>query len=451
MFFGYLIAIMNIKRTISLIFVVSLLAILAFVASRKSSRNNEAVVTAEAVTAPNFKPPKAAVPTHEGTVKRRTSFFELMKECGVTPGETYSLERSTKKVYDFRRIYPGQRYEIFLDGKGHVAKLKFTINEDYYLTVKKDSTGFIAEKKHFPYRTTIKKASGIITKSLFASLEKEQVPIEVGLRLADIFAWDIDFFTDIRKNDYFRVIYEEKVRSDGLTKTGRIIAAEFNSKGKSHYAFLFENEDGIADYYDENGHSLRKSLLRAPLKYTRISSSFSYRRYHPILHHYAPHLGVDYAAPIGTPVKATGDGVVITASRRRGNGKYIKIRHNGNLITYYLHLSRFARGIRRGVKVRQGQIIAYVGMTGYATGPHLDYRIKKNGRFVNPRTIKLPPARPVRKEKMQAFASLRDREMAELGNIEIADWRTKLFVSESNGLPNAYTSDELPRPVSAVQ
>jgi murein DD-endopeptidase MepM/ murein hydrolase activator NlpD len=212
-----------------------------------------------------------------------------------------------------------------------------------------------------------------------------------------------------------------------LKKIGRIITAEFNTQGQSHYAFLFDNEEEFADYFDEDGRSLRKQLLKAPLSYTRISSSFSHRRYHPVLHHFSPHLGIDYAAPTGTPVMSTGDGTVIKASRTRANGNYIKVRHNQNYITYYLHLSRFAKGIRGGAKVKQGQVIGYVGSTGYATGPHLDYRVKKNGRFVNPRRIKLPPAKPVSEENMARFLELRDRWLVELHGIPIEDWRTEHF------------------------
>ena len=207
-----------------------------------------------------------------------------------------------------------------------------------------------------------------------------------------------------------------------------MIAAEFNTQGESHYAFLFENEESMPDYFDFDGKSLRKQLLKAPLSYTRISSNFSRRRYHPVLHHYSPHLGIDYAAPAGTPVQATGDGTVMVATRNKANGKYVKIRHNNNYISYYLHLSRFGPGVKSGVKVKQGQVIGYVGSTGYATGPHLDYRIKKNGRFVNPRSLKLPPANPVSEVKMADFVALRDRLISSLSRVPIEDSRTRHYV-----------------------
>jgi len=443
---------MKVKRHSAIIIISLLIAILLYLSLINSSgrmKGNLYILppSGDTLSAVTLK----LEPDACGTVSKRSSFFELMLSCGLTPVKIHEIEKATRKVYNLRRIYPGQRYELYKDATGEFKKLKFIINDEYYLLVKRDSSGIHAEKVKFPYRTITKKASGIITQSLFSSLEKQNLPIELGLQLSDIFAWDIDFFTDIRKNDYYRIIYEERIREDGLRKTGRIIAAEFNTQGKSHYAFLFENEEGFADYFDENGKSLRKQLLRAPLTYTRISSNFSRRRYHPVLHHYAPHLGVDYAAPAGTPVMATGDGVVITASRTRANGNYIKIRHNSNYITYYLHLSRFAKGIRKGARVKQGQVIGYVGATGYATGPHLDYRVKKNGRFVNPRTLKLPPAKPVRAEKREEFAQLKEQLIQNLRTIPIDDWRTTHYASGKDSPGKSTDGHEINEPASATQ
>ena len=384
-----------------------------------------------AVQAPDsvFELPVSPEPTFAGTVSKNTSFFDLMLACNLSPQEIKDIERKTKGVYDFRRIYPGQEYEFYAGSTGGLEKLTFAVNDESYIEVTKSGEEIAAERKSYPFEVAHRTASGIITHSLFVSLQDQKLPLEIGAKLGDIFAWDIDFFTDVHKNDYFRIIYEEKTRNDGLTKIGNIIAAEFNTRGESHYAFLFENEEGMPDYFNAEGKSLRKQLLKAPLSYTRISSSFSRRRYHPVLHHYSPHLGIDYAAPAGTPVQATGDGTVMAATRNKANGKYVKIRHNNNYISYYLHFSRFGKGIKSGVKVKQGQVIGYVGSTGYATGPHLDYRVKKNGRFVNPRSLKLPPAKPVTEENMAAFTDLRERFIVALGGIPINDWRTQHYVS----------------------
>jgi len=223
-------------------------------------------------------------------------------------------------------------------------------------------------------------------------------------KLADILGSDIDFRRDLREGDNFRVLYEEVWRDGRQIRTGTVQAVEFTARGRTRRAFLLDDGAGDPTYFDENGAALQKGLLRAPLQYSRISSEFSYRRFHPVLGKMMPHLGIDYAAPLGTPVKAAGDGVVLEASARGGNGKYIHLRHaNQSLETYYLHLSRFAKGIRSGAHVKQGQVIGYVGATGYATGPHLDYRIKLNGKFVNPRTIKAPAAEPLRGERQARF------------------------------------------------
>lgn len=431
----------------SLIIIAGTLAVLlVLLLSPRGERTEEERI---AVQAPDsvFELPASPLPAFAGTVSKNTSFFDLMLACDLTPQEIKDIERKAKDVYDFRRIYPGQEYELYTGSDGDLEKLTFAISDESYIEVTKTGEEIDAERKSYPFEVINRTASGIITHSLFVSLQEQELPLELGAKLGDIFAWDIDFFTDVHKNDYFRLIYEEKTRNDGLTKIGHIIAAEFNTRGESHYAFLFENEEGMPDYFDAEGKSLRKQLLKAPLSYTRISSSFSRRRYHPVLHHYSPHLGIDYVAPAGTPVQATGDGTVMTATRNRANGKYVKIRHNNNYISYYLHLSRFGKGIKSGVKVKQGQVIGYVGSTGYATGAHLDYRVKKNGRFVNPRSLKLPPAKPVTAENMAAFTDLRERFILALGGIPINDWRTQHYVT--GGEPSDGNETEEPSHTSS--
>ncbi len=426
---------MRTDKTRSLIIIVGTLTILviALLGQRDSSEIEEHIM----VISPDsvFNLPIEPEPTHAGIVGKNTSFFDLMLECGLSPQEIKEIEKSSKKIYDFRRIYPGQEFKFYADQMGGLNRLNFAISDESYIEVTKNNGELLTERKDYPFHIEERTGSGIITHSLFLSLQEQDLPLEVGAKLTDIFAWDIDFFTDVHKNDYFRFIYEVKTRDDGLQKIGLIVAAEFNTRGESHYAFLFENEVGMADYFDYDGKSLRKQLLKAPLSYTRISSSFSRKRYHPVLHHYSPHLGIDYVAPAGTPVQATGDGTVMVATRNKANGRYVKIRHNNNYISYYLHLSRFGKGIKSGVKVKQGQVIGYVGSSGYATGPHLDYRVKKNGRFVNPRSLKLPPAKPVSEENMAAFVELRDRLVDSLGRIPIEDSRTRHYVEsdESSG------------------
>jgi murein DD-endopeptidase MepM/ murein hydrolase activator NlpD len=223
----------------------------------------------------------------------------------------------------------------------------------------------------------------------------------------DILGWDIDFNRDLRKGDTFRILYDEVWKEDQLVRTGVIEALEIINRGKVKRAFRFNAEGGRPGYFDSDGNNMQKQLMRAPLEYSRISSGYSHRRLHPVLKKWMPHLGVDYAAPLGTPVRAGGDGVVVAATSKKGNGRYIQIRHvNREYETYYLHLSRYAKNIKKGTRVSQGQIIGYVGATGYATGPHLDYRVKRNGTFVNPRKLKLPAAAPVSQELREHFDTL---------------------------------------------
>jgi len=358
-------------------------------------------------------------PAHAGVVAANMSFYDLMIEFGFDAPSIGLIEKAVRNVYDFRKIYPGQRYEVFAAEDGSVESMRFTERGDEaYIDINFKDGAVSAEKKEYEYDLRLCPAGGTIATNLFATLDAAGIPQELGHKLADLFAWDIDFHNDMRRGDYFRMIYEEKTRrGDGAKKLGRIVAAEFYARGKSHYAFMFDNGAGGADYFDENGKALRKQLLRAPLSFTRISSSFSHRRFHPVLHHYAPHYGVDYAAPTGTPIMSTGNGTVVAAEHKGGNGKYVKIKHPNGYVTYYLHLSRYGKGIRAGAHVNQGQIIGYVGSTGYATGPHLDYRVQKNGRFVNPRTISLPPADPVSRTNMASFIDLRDRHLSRLSSI----------------------------------
>ena len=378
--------------------------------------------------------PKA--PDFAGIVSPNMSFFDLMLKCGLDAPSIKLIEKAVRNVYDFRRIYPGQHYEVYAADNGDIESLKFSVDDESYIHINIKDGDISAERLGYTFSNQLTTASGTITSSLYKAIDEQGIPPEIGDQMANnIFAWDIDFFTDMRRGDYFRVIYEEKTRYDGMKKIGRIVAAEFYTQGRSHYAFMFNNEDGKADYYDENGKSMRKQLLRAPLTISRITSNFSYHRFHPVLHHYAPHLGVDYAAPMGTPIMATGSGAVIAAERNPANGNYVKIRHTNEYITYYLHMCRFAKGIYPGARVEQGQIIGYVGMTGYATGPHVDYRVMKNNVFVNPRTVSLPPADPISNANMASFIDLRDRHLARLGSMAVGE--SAAAVASADAQPSA--------------
>ena len=247
---------------------------------------------------------------------------------------------------------------------------------------------------------------GVIDNSLFLTSQSIGLPDNLTMRLAQIFQWDIDFVLDIRPGDEFFLVFQEQYLDSEFIGHGAILAARFINQGKSYTAVRYTNEAGDADYFDPDGLSMRKAFLRAPVEFSRISSSFNLRRKHPLYKTVRPHRGIDYAAPRGTPILAAGDGKVEQASRTKANGNYVVIKHGEQFVTKYLHLSKFARSIRAGQRVKQGQTIGYVGATGYATGPHLHYEFLVNGVHQNPRTVDLPEAQPVPAAEQNRFREL---------------------------------------------
>jgi murein DD-endopeptidase MepM/ murein hydrolase activator NlpD len=343
-----------------------------------------------------------------GTISRGKPFFVEMQKAGVSPLDIQNLVQATRHIFNFKKVQPGQKYSIYADRQGGLDSLKFIVDQEKILNVAKVGATYQTRIDTIPFLYERFVTQAVINQSIFMSLQGLDADPELANRLAAIFGWDIDFFKDIRKGDTFSILYEKKVYENGRTQLGDVLAARIVCQGHEHNAFRYQSKDGLTNYFDAQGKSLQKSLLRAPLEFSRVSSNFSYHRFHPVKRHYAPHMGVDYAAPYGTPIRATGDGTVAEATRQAGNGNYIKIRHNSRYETYYLHLSRFGKGVRAGARVSQGQVIGYVGSTGVSTGPHLDYRIKTNGAFVNPRTIQLPSKEPVPPAEMGSFDKLKN-------------------------------------------
>lgn len=323
-----------------------------------------------------------------------------------------------KDVFNARKVVPGSRFLLY-SLKDSTKKLCCIVYEkdpvNYVIFDFGDTLKVIEGKKNVIHKE--RTASGVIDNSLFQTLSEQNISTDLALKLSEIFAWQIDFYR-LRKGDYFKVVYDENIIDKNDSFVGRIKAAVFHHFKKDFYAFYF-NQDNELDYFDENGNSLRKAFLRAPLKFSRISSRFSRRRYHPIFHKYKAHLGIDFAAPTGAPVHAIGDGVVIAATYRRGNGRYIKIRHNSTYESGYLHLSRFAKGIRVGKTVKQGQTIGYVGMTGFATGSHLDLRFWKNGQLVNYLKMDFPPSKPIEKKYRKDFEKVKDIYLKKINKISV--------------------------------
>jgi murein DD-endopeptidase MepM/ murein hydrolase activator NlpD len=331
-----------------------------------------------------------------------------------------TIDKIVKKsdgVFDVRHIIPGKRYSIFTDKNDPSKKAKYFIyerDEINYVVVNLDDTVEVyAGKNDVEIRK--KSVAGIINASLYMTLKEQGVTPLLTYELADLFAWQIDFHR-IQKGDRFKVIYEEKYVNGKAVGIGKIDAAQFNHFDDDYYAFYFEQE-GIGEYFDDEAGSLRKAFLKAPVKYSRISSKYSPKRFHPVQKRMKAHLGTDYAAPTGTPIMAVGDGVVKEAMRKKYNGKYVKIKHNGTYTTQYLHMSKIAKGMKPGRKVRQGEIIGYVGSTGLATGPHVCFRFWKNGRQVDHLRQKFPPSKPVEQKYMVEYSDLQEKMILLLDDI----------------------------------
>ncbi len=354
----------------------------------------------------------------EGIVGRNDNLSNILTERGVSQQVIDKIARTSQPVFDVRKIKAGSHYIVFYspDSLRTPCYLVYENNAiDYYVfNLSNDSIKVTAGKKEVI--TKRKTASGTITSSLWNTIKDNSLSPMLALELSEIYAWTIDFY-GLQKGDRFKVIYDEEYIGDESIGVDTIYTALFVHGGEPYYAFRFtqDNED---NYFDEKGINLRKSFLKSPLKFSaRISSRFSNSRFHPVLRIRRPHHGVDYAAPAGTPVYSIGDGFVTKKGyEASGGGNYIRIKHNSIYETSYMHLSGFAKGIRPGVKVSQGELIGFVGMTGLATGPHLDFRVYMSGTPVNPLKVKSPPAEPVRPENFSTFITERDSLLKEMNH-----------------------------------
>jgi murein DD-endopeptidase MepM/ murein hydrolase activator NlpD len=350
----------------------------------------------------------------EVTIQPGITFSEMLVRMGMDTAAAENLIAVARPVFNFRRLRQGNKLVLARTAEGEIRSLRYNIDADHDLWIARVGEDFRAEVKEIPSTEETVGLRGELKSSLFESvLEMGETP-ELAIRLAEIFAWDLDFYTDPQPGDTFRLVVEKKQYASGAAATyGRILAAEYVNAGRPYRAVLFREPNGRAAYYSDDGKSLQKAFLRSPLKFAaRVSSRFTHRRFHPVLKRYRPHLGTDYAAPTGTPVQSIADGRVVWAGRKGGGGITVEIAHVRGYHSYYLHLSRAL--VRRGQSVRQGQTIGRVGATGLATGPHLDFRIRRNGAFVNFERIQLPPAQPVAKRDFPEFAAERDRWMAML-------------------------------------
>ena len=348
----------------------------------------------------------------EARVPARQPFLAFLQSMGFTPNTAARLMVSAQSVFDLRHLRAGNRFVVGRSSLGDLREVRYRIDADRILYIRPQGDDFHAEVQTIPSETEAVGVVGQVNGSLFnAVLDAGERP-ELAMRLAQIFGWDLDFYTDPRPGDTFRVVVEKKTLESGeVASYGRILAAEYNNGPHSYRAVLFHGPNGEPAYYTPDGKSMKKAFLHSPLKFAAvITSHFSQHRYHPILKEYRPHLGIDYAAPTGTPVQTIGDGRVIFAGRKGGAGNLIEIQHSNGYTTYYMHLSRVL--VHSGEHVEQGQRIGLVGMTGLATGPHLDFRIQHGKEFLNFERLPLPPSDPISKRDWTEFAAARDHALA---------------------------------------
>ena len=360
---------------------------------------------------PAFIGPVATVRNHDFTIKSQDSFYNLMASLQVPPKDILAISKKSKKIFDLRRLRAGDKMKVALSDDGTVDKLEYRYKDLESLLVERDESergGFKVSKHDVDFTVRTKNVRGTIDTSLFEAGLKAGANPRALMDLTDIFAWDIDFATDLRKGDTFKLLYET-IEVDGLAiKTGKVLGAEMVNKGRKFTAVYYIDGEQMGDYYDLDGKSLSRTLLRSPLRYRRISSHYNKNRRHPITKRYTPHHGIDYAAPKGTPVESSGSGKVVFAGWKGGYGNFIVIRHNSKYTTAYGHLSKIAKGIKKGVKVAQGQVIGKVGSTGLSTGPHLHYEVRVHGEHVNPLKIKSTSRKYVAKVEREAFGNVRD-------------------------------------------
>ena len=353
-----------------------------------------AAATPSLASAPSLESTKLPLSTINVTVTRNDTLDRIFRRLKLNLADLASLRslQGTRAAFD--SLHPGESLH-FTHQDGELIGFERRLNDTQTLKVSRDGATLKADVLQNPIEMRTRTIHGVIDSSLFEAVEAAGAHEPTAVSLADIFGWDIDFVLDVRPGDTFVVIYQEIWRDGAYVRDGPIEAAEFVNQGREFRAVRYSDAEGQAQYYTPDARSLHKAFLRAPVEFTRVSSGFNSARFHPILHRMRVHKGVDYAAPVGTPVHAAGDGRIRFAGPRRGYGNCVEIEHSRSIVTLYGHLSRFARGTRAGAHVTQGTVIAYVGMTGLATGPHLHYEYRVNGVFKNPQTEALPASPPI--------------------------------------------------------
>ena len=339
----------------------------------------------------------------KNNVPAGSSITALLGEY-FTAQEIYNLNQQSRDIFPFTKICAGKPYRICTTD-GQFSSFTYEINTDEQLVISREVDQINMERQPIIYDVSTELVQGTINSSLFEAITDIGEKPELAILLADIFAWDVDFILDIRSGDTFQALVEKKFREGQPAGYGEILAAEFVNKNRVFQAVRFQDGAQNASYYNEKGENVRKAFLRAPLSFSRISSGYTLHRFHPILKSWKSHPAIDYVAPVGTPIKTVGDGTIYRIGFTKGNGKFIEVRHSNGYASIYLHMKGFARGLKKGKRVNQGQVIGYLGGTGMATGPHLCFRMRLNGAPINPGRLKVPAAKSISKEHLADFKS----------------------------------------------
>ena len=354
------------------------------------------------------------------------NFTAALEKFGLSTGEAAGASAAAQHAFNLRQVRAGNTITVGRSVEGTLREIDYKIDSDRMLKIVPEDGGFTALIKEIPSKMEVASVTGRVHDSLFNAVEDAGESAELAMRLAQIFGYDLDFYTDPRQGDSFRMILEKKKYANGETAGyGRILAAEYENAGRKYQALLFHDPGGRPGYYSTDGKSLQKAFLRSPLKFgAPVTSHFSRARFHPILKVYRPHMGTDYGAPVGTPVQTIGSGRVVFAGRKGGEGNMVQIAHSNGYETMYLHLSRMF--VYSGQRVETGKTIGLVGSTGLSTGPHLDFRILQKGQYKNFEKLGLPPSDPVSKKNWPEFAAVREKWLPALKNPELLQARVIL-------------------------
>lgn len=362
---------------------------------------------------PLAEPPTEPEHWQDFKIRSGDNLTAVFKRAGLTARDVYNVAAAVKDTDVLRRIYPGQILSFVIEG-GQLKKLRHIQSRMKSALITHTEAGYVVDSIERQPEIVEAYAEGIIENSLFYDASQAGLSDKMIMELAAVFGWDIDFVLDLREGDRFSMVYEKKYLDGELVGEGEILAAEFTNRGNTYTAIRYTDSNGNSSYFSPEGGSMRKAFLRSPVDFARISSSFKMRRKHPVLGLTRAHKGTDYAARTGTPIKAAGEGKIIWRGTKGGYGKCVIVQHGGNITTLYAHMNNYRKGQRVGTRVKQGQVIGYVGKTGLASGPHLHYEFRVNGVHKNPQTVKLPHAAPIAKAERERFFSVAKQALAQL-------------------------------------